>query len=151
METNKARRFGFLILVPALLFFWGCSRNRIAQTLQSYSHKPGFELKIIHTDSLSSGKHDMMKIFKYLNGVKEVYILKFDAAKGDSAVNQKLHDRLERYIASDHFENLLEVDGKSLIGLYLKKDRNGEPEQVIFVKSGGKHSLYIWAPHSEAD
>lgn len=149
METNKVRRFGLLLLVPAMLLLWGCSRYRIAETFKSYSGKPGFELKIIHTDSISSHDQNLAKIFKYLKEIKEVYILKFDPSKGNIAENQKLSNRVEKYVASAHFENLINVEGKSFVGLYVKKDKNGDIDQVIFIKSGGKHSLYIWAPHSK--
>lgn len=149
METrNKVQRFAFLLLVPALLFFWGCSRYQIRNTMESYSHKPGFELSVVHTDSISNDEH-VSKLLSYLKGVKEVYILKFDAVKGSVSVNQKLTEKLEKYVKSEHFENLMDIEGKSTVGLYLKKDNQGNIDQVIFIKSGGKHSIYIWAPHSK--
>lgn len=151
MKRNKVQRFVFLLLVPVLLSLWGCSRYQIGDALKSYSHKPGFELQIIHSDSISSQQQKLSKVFKYLKGVKEVYILKFDSLKGNSTENQKLCDRLEKYISSGHFENLVNIEGKTRFGLYLKKDHNAEIEQVIFLKSGGRHSLYIWAPRSETD
>jgi hypothetical protein len=137
-------------LVPVLLSLWGCSRYQIKQTLEAYSTKPGFELKVIRTDSISPQHNkDVSKILSYLKGIKEVYILKFDSVKGSTTENQKLSDKLEKYIKSAHFENLMEIETKSLVGLYLKKDSNGDIDQVIFIKSGGRHSLYIWAPHSK--
>ncbi len=151
MKGNKVQRFVFLLLVPALLSLWGCSRYQIGAALKSYSHKSGFELKIIHSDSISPEQQKLSKVFRYLKGVKEVYILKFDSLKGNSTENQKLCNRLEKYISSEHFENLMEIEGKNHFGLYLKKDHNGEIEQVIFIKSGGRHSLYVWAPRSETD
>lgn len=147
--TNKVQRFGILLLVPALLLLWGCSRYQVAHTLKAYSNKPGFELKVIQTDSIGSHDQNIGKIFKYLNGVKEVYILKFDASKGNTVENKKLCNKLEKYVKSARFENLMEIEGKSTVGLYLKKDNQGNIDQVVFIKSGGKHSVYIWAPHSK--
>lgn len=150
MATNKVQRFAYLLLVPVLLSFWGCSRYQIKQTIEAYSTKPGFELKVIHTDSISPDHDkDVSKILSYLKGIQDVYILRFDSVKGKTAENQKLCDKLERYIKSAHFENLMEFGSKSLVGLYLKKDSNGNIDQVIFIKSGGRHSVYIWAPHSK--
>lgn len=148
VKRNKVQRFAFLLLVPALLFFWGCSRYQIRSVMEAYSHKPGFELQVVHTDSISNNEH-VSKLLSYLKGVKKVYILKFDAAKGSMAENQKLTDKLEKYVKSEHLENLIDIEGKSTVGLYLKKDNQGNIDQVIFIKSGGKHSIYIWAPHSK--
>lgn len=140
----------FLLLVPALLSLWGCSRYQIQHTIEAYSHKPGFELKVIHADSLSFDNENVSKVLSYLKGVKEVYILNFNSAKGNSAENKELCDKLEKYVNSAHFENLVKVEGKKdLVALYLKKDNEGNIDQVIFMKSGGKHSVYIWAPHSK--
>lgn len=149
MKTSKVQRFVFLLLVPALLLLWGCSRYPIAQAMKDYSHKPGFELKVINTDSISSHDAHLGMVFKYLKGVKEVYILTFDSSKGSVAENQKLYTKLKKYITSAHFDNLMDIESKSIVGLYLKKDNNGDIDQVIFIKSGGKHSLYVWAPKSQ--
>ena len=148
MKTNKIQRFLFILLVPALLSLWGCSQYQIGDALKSYSQRPGFELNIIHSDSISS-KKELSMVFRYLKGIKEVYILKFDSLKGSYAENQKLSSKLEKYISENHFENLMEIQGKNLVGLYLKKDHNNEIGQLIFIKSGGRHSLYVWAPRSE--
>ena len=151
MATNKVQRFAYLLLVPVLLSLWGCSRYQIKQTIEAYSTKPGFELKVIHTDSISNQQDkEVSKILSYLKGVKEVYILKFDSVKGNASENQKLCEKLERYIKSAHFKNLMEFESKSLVGLYLKKNSSGDINQVIFIKSGGRHSVYIWASHSKS-
>lgn len=148
MKTSKVQRFVFLLMVPALLLLWGCSRYHIAQAMKDYSHKPGFELEIINTDSISANDVHLGMIFKYLKGVKEIYILKFDSTKGSAAENRKLYMKLKKYVTAAHFDNLIDIESKNIVGLYLKKDDNGDVDQVIFIKSGGKHSLYVWAPDS---
>ncbi|MBE0651892.1 MAG: DUF4252 domain-containing protein [Bacteroidales bacterium] len=149
MRTSKVQRFVFLLMVPVLLSLWGCSRYHVEQTLKSYSHKPGFELKVINTDSISSHSEHLGMVFKYLKGVKEIYILTFNSEKGSSAENMELRTKLKKYISSANFETLIDVQGETLVGLYLQKNDKGTPEQVIFMKSGGKNSVYVWAPNTE--
>ncbi len=148
MNKSKIQRFVFLLWVPALLLLWGCSRYPVRQALEAYAHKPGFELKVVHTDSLSSGGQ-LDQVLSHLKKVKEIYILRFDSTKGSAAENRRLCERIQRYVTHAHFQKVLDIESKSTIGLYLKKDGQGQNTQVIFLKSGGRHSLYVWAPESQ--
>lgn len=149
------KRFYSLVIPVSLLFLlglWGCSNNQILHTLQYYGDKPGFELKIIKNDSLNaSSQEELSKVVRYLTGVKKVYILKFDSEKGDPSVNAELYAKLKKYLEEQEFSNLLSFGGKSQVGLYMKKDKNGEINQFLFLKTGGKHSVYIWAPYSQEE
>ena len=149
------RRFYSLVIPVTLLFLvalWGCSNNQIQRTLRSYGDKPGFELQIIRNDSLkASSQGDLSKVARYLVGVNQIYILKFDSEKGDPSVNTRLYNKLKDYLEKEDFTELFSLGSKNQVGLYLKRDKNGEVDQVLFFKSGGKHSVYIWAPHAKDD
>jgi len=146
---NNNLKFSFLILVVFMLSLAACNHNRIARTLRVYGEKQGFELQIIHTDSLSINHQGLSGILKYLDGVKKVYMLKFDAKSGNHSVNELLYQRLQQQITGQRFERVLNIEGKSKLGLYVQKNKKGDIKQLVFIKSGGRHSLYLWAPYSK--
>ena len=59
--------------------------------------------------------------------------------------NSALYHNLLQEVADQNFENLFSV-GKRQLGLYAKKDEQGEVSQLLFLKTGGRHSVYVWAP-----
>lgn len=134
----------------SLFLLTACSPN-MGYTFKHYAQKPGFVLKIIRSDSLSEGSKGISKMLRYLDGIQEVYVLTFDADSGNVRENQALYHHLNQQIADDHFENLFSVGGKNQLGLYAQKDENGEVSQMLFLKSGGRHSLYVWAPKTRQE
>ncbi|MBN2616584.1 MAG: DUF4252 domain-containing protein [Bacteroidales bacterium] len=146
----KSRSF-LILVIPAFLLFvlalWGCSNSQLQRTLKYYGEKPGFELKIIDNDSIKNGSQDgLSKLTRYLTGVKKVYILKFDSAAGNPSENQQLYQKIQEYLKRQSFADVFSLEGRKHIGIYLKKDKSGSIEQTLFLKWGGRYSLYIWAP-----
>ena len=148
MKRNNRLKIGVVLLVPFLFLLTACNTN-IGYTLKHYAQKPGFDLNIIRSDSLSDSSKGLSKILSYFDGIHEVYVLKFDADSGNVRENDKLYHHLTQLISNEHFENLISVGGKSQLGLYAQKDQNGEVRQMLFLKSGGRHSLYVWAPKTK--
>jgi hypothetical protein len=148
MKRNSQIKKGMLLLVPFLFLLAACNTN-VGFTLKHYAQKPGFDLKIIRSDSLSEGPKGLSKMLRYLDGIQQVYVLTFDADSGNIRENEALFHHLKQKIADQHFENLISVGGKSQLGLYAQKDENGEVSQMLFLKSGGRHSLYVWAPKNK--
>ncbi|MBN2638904.1 MAG: DUF4252 domain-containing protein [Bacteroidales bacterium] len=143
------------LLIPVFVFslitLWGCSHYEMRRTLEYYGKQPGFELKVISTDStkLSSQHSEISTITRYLSGVKKVYILKFDSTKGNSDENDKLYQKLNNLLKDNDFNDVFSFNGKKQVGLYLKKDNSGNIDQTVFLKWGGRYSVYIWAPRSK--
>lgn len=138
---------GFPVLLLFTLVLWGCSNSQLRQTIKNYGEKPGFELKIIDNDSIQSGSQEgLAKLTRYLSGVKKVYILKFDSTAGNTMENQQLYQKIQEYLKRQSFVDVFSLEGKKHVGIYIKKDKSGNLEQTLFVKWGGRYSLYIWAP-----
>lgn len=145
MKRNSLVKSGMVLAVFSLLLLTACSSN-MGTTFQHYARQPGFDLKIVRSDSLSDGPKSMSRMMRYLDGIQEVYVLTFDADSGNVRENSALYHHLMNQIADQNFENLFSVGGKRQLGLYAKKDEQGEVNQLLFLKTGGRHSVYVWAP-----
>ena len=139
---------GMVLAAWSLFMLTACSTN-MGYTFKSYARQPGFNLKIIRSDSLSDGPKSLSMMMRYLDGIQEVYVLTFDADSGSLRENKSLYQHLTEQIANQHFENIISVGGKSQLGLYAQKDENGDISQMLFLKSGGRHSVYVWAPKTK--
>ncbi len=148
MKRNNRLKIGVVLLVPFLFLLTACNTN-IGYTLKHYAQKPGFDLNIIRSDSLSDSPKGISYMLRYLDGMQEIYMLQFDADSGNIRENDKLYHHLMQQVSHEHFENLMSIGGKSHWGLYAQKDQSGEINQMLFLKSGGRHSLYVWAPKAK--
>ncbi len=135
-----------MVLAVLSLFLLTACNSNIGYTFKHYAQKPGFDLKIIRSDSLSEGPKGVSRMLRYLDGLQEIYVLQFDADSGNIRENDKLYHHLMQQISNEHFENLMSIGGKSHWGLYAQKDQSGGMSQMLFLKSGGRHSLYVWSP-----
>ena len=145
MKRNSLVKSGMVLAIFSLFLLTACSSD-MGTTFQHYAHQQGFDLKIVRSDSLSDGPKSMSKMMRYLDGIQEVYVMTFNADSGNVRENSALYHNLLQEVADQNFENLFSVGGKRQLGLYAKKDEQGEVSELLFLKTGGRHSVYVWAP-----
>ena len=133
-----------LILVigfaPALLLSQNAKMKNLFteyENSSSFSYTHGTS----DTDMNLGLNSDIEKLFK---NVKEVYILKSKDNSSDSET-AGFQEKMQKLIDRGSYENLMEINSDGIFKLYLKRNGDSDPSEVIIIKSDNESSMYLWA------
>ena len=127
-------------LAPALLL----SQNaKMKDLFTDYENSSSFSYShgTSDTDMNLGLNSDVEKLF---NNVNEVYILK---SKNKSSENEiaDFQEKFQKLIDKGSYENLMEINSDGTFKLYLKRNGDSDPSEVIIIKTDDDSSMYLWA------
>ena len=142
---SKFLSIGLIILSTVVLLPSCASSRSVGRLFEQYAQKEGFVLDKSEPDlHFDFGKDK--EIISFVNSVKEVYTLTFDRENGSEKELGRFEKHLERTLKRAGYKTAMEFKAGGRLAIYVKRDKNNNISELLFVKEFGDNYSWVWAP-----
>lgn len=137
-----------LIIAIAVIIFLPASlvsqNDNIKDLFMSYENVSDFKLIVATSDSdIALGlDSDVEELF---NNINNIYVLKYRGADLKSSELAKFQNNFKNLIKEDTFKPMIEIDGDGVLKIFLKRNGNDDPSEVILIEEDENTAMYLWA------
>ncbi len=127
------------LIIPGLLH----SQDREMKRLfEKYAKVEGFNLEKGNFDLDIDLDSDFSK---FLNSVKNLYILKFNKENGKSSDLNAFEAKFRKLINKKGFESMLDISSGGSIKVLIRKNSRDEPTDYLLITNGDETAIFLWA------
>ncbi len=139
------RKSIIVVLILTLAPSWIIAQNKqMKQLFSDYENVANFDYNMSTTDSdISLGiDSDLIKLF---NNIKKIYVIEYTGKDLQSDDLKSFQSRITKVIDRSDFAPMLELSSDGVLKIYLMRNGNNDPTEIILIKEDEHNAMYLWA------